>query len=287
MIRSLLFVPGDNPRMLAKSFDTAADALIFDLEDAVKADRKEQAREITSAAIASRTTDKLLFVRVNAYDTGLTLADLCAVMPKAPAGIVLPKCSGADQLARLDHQLEALETAYGIETGSTLILPIVTETAASIFSLGSYANVTPRLWGMVWGAEDLSSDLAAAGPRLGTAFTGPASLARNLTLFAARAARVHPVDAVYTRIDDLAGLEEEARIAQHEGFAGKAVIHPSHLETVNRAFMPTAQQIERARKIVAAIEQAPTAGAIRVDGELVEKPHYRAAKALLARAGGD
>lgn len=282
-IRSILFVPGDNARMQEKSFRTAADALIFDLEDAVAEERKQEARLLTAKTLRGRSSDKLVFVRVNAFDTAMTLTDLCAVLPSAPDGVVLPKCVGAGDIRKLDYQIEALEAAFGLAAGSTAILPIVTETPAAVLSLNEFAGSSKRLWGMLWGAEDLSAAIGAAGPRIDGEYGGYAMMARNLTLLAARSAGVIPVDAVYTGIRDLEGLERETRLARRDGFAAKAVIHPSHVEIVNQAFRPSEDELAKARRIVDAMEQVGAGGAIRLDGEMVDVPHYKAALALLGR----
>lgn len=282
-IRSILFVPGDNARMQEKCFATAADALIFDLEDAVAADRKQEARLLTAGTLRDRSRDTLVFVRVNAFDTGMTLTDLCAVLPSAPDGIVLPKCNGAEDIRKLDWQLDALEAAFGLAMGGTAIFPIVTETPAAVLSLDRLAVSCDRLWGVMWGAEDLSAAIGAAGPRIDGEYGGVALMARNLTLLAARAAGVVPVDAVYTNIRDLDGLEREARMARRDGFAAKAVIHPSHVDIVNQAFRPSEEELAKAKRIVEAMERAGAGGAIRLDGEMVDVPHYKAALALIGR----
>src|SRR5688572_5872256 len=191
-MRSLLFVPGDDERKIAKALESAADALILDLEDAVAPDRKAVAREICASVLRSAKTSKSLFVRVNGLDTPHTLADLAAVVSGKPDGVMLPKSSCGDDVRRLALHLKDLEARAGIAAGSIRILPIVTETATSMFGLGTYAApAIPRLCGMLWGAEDLAADVGATGNRGEDGRYTPAfHLARSLCLFGAAAAGV-------------------------------------------------------------------------------------------------
>ncbi|MBB4377676.1 citrate lyase subunit beta/citryl-CoA lyase [Bradyrhizobium sp. SBR1B] len=205
-MRSMLFVPGDSPRKFEKASEGKADALIIDLEDSVVTEKKAEARGLTLTMLKGRPGPHQLYVRVNALDTGITLADLAAVMPGKPDGIVLPKSQGGDDVRQVATWLEALEAAAGTELGSTRIVCVATETAGSIFGLGSYKGCSPRLAGLMWGAEDLSASLGATEKASGGVFHSPYRLARDLCLMAAAAAEVAPIDTVYTDIDNLAGL---------------------------------------------------------------------------------
>ena len=282
MIRSLLFVPGDSPRKFEKASAGTADALILDLEDSVVAAKKPEARQLVSDMLKAVRTSQARFVRINAFDTSLTLDDLAAIMPHAPDGIVLPKCEGPDDLRRLAHYFAAFEAAHGL--AQTKILAIATETAASLFSLGGYGNVDPRLWGMMWGAEDLSASLGARENMHDCVYHEPFRLARNLCLAGAAAAGVVAVDTICASLDDLSLVAAEAQAARRDGFGAKAVIHPSHVEPVNQAFTPTAAEIEWARKVLEAFAANGAAGAFRLDGKMIDKPHERAARAILAAA---
>ncbi len=284
MTRSLLFVPSDSLRKFTRARAGAADALILDLEDSVAASAKEAARTVTAQMLGEPRGRQQWLVRVNALDTGLTLADLAAVMPAAPDGIVLPKCTGPADVARLAHYLDAFEAASGIAAGRTRIFAIATETADSLFSLGSYRGSSPRLAALMWGGEDLSAALGASANRIGGDYLGPYRLARDLCLAGARAAGVEPLDAVYVDIQDLDGLREEALAARRDGFAGKAVIHPSHVDVVNAAFAPTAAEVEWAGRVLAAYAAAPNAGVLNLDGQMIDRPHLRQAQQLLATA---
>ena len=281
-MRSMLFVPGDSPRKFAKALTGTADALILDLEDSVAASGKLAARATVLDMLGQARPGQLLYVRVNALDSGLTLADLAAVMPGKPYGIVLPKCASAADVSQLSAWLDAFEAANNAPIGTTRILGIATETAQSIFGLASYRDAGPRLEALMWGAEDLSASLGASGNRQGRQYHSPYILARDLCLMAAAAAGVLAIDTVYTEISDLEGLRLEADAACRDGFAAKAVIHPSHVEPVNAAFTPSAEDLAWARRIVEIFEN-PTTGVQTLDGKMIDKPHLRAAERILAR----
>ena len=272
MTRSYLFVPADSERKIAKALDCQADALILDLEDSVALSSKPAARAL-AAEVLSGPRRKPLFVRVNAFDTGLTDIDLAAVVASRPDGLMLPKSvSGAD-VARL-ASMAALP-----------VIAIATETAASIFHMGSYAGATPLLHGLTWGMEDLSTALGAQSNRDETgAPTEPYRLARTLCLFAARAAGVEPIDGVYANFRDLDALERQCWEAMRDGFSGKLCIHPDQVDVINRSFSPSAEALARARRIVEAFAASGGAGVIAMDGTMLDVPHLKAAKALLARA---
>ncbi|NNM72773.1 HpcH/HpaI aldolase/citrate lyase family protein [Enterovirga aerilata] len=284
-MRSLLFVPGDSARKFDKARQGAADALILDLEDSVAPDRKDEARAIVREMLSAERGAQLLYVRVNALDTRRTLADIAAISPCRPDGIVLPKCESAEHLRQVSLWLDGIEAASGIQVGTTRIVAIATETAASVFGLGGYAGVTGRLAGLMWGAEDLSASLGATGNRAGRTYHSPYRLARDLCLMGAAAAGVAAIDTVYTDIEDLEGLAEEARAARRDGFSAKAVIHPKHVEAVNAAFTPGEEEVAWARRIVAAFAGDAGLGVVRIDGRMIDKPHLRAAEKILAAAG--
>ena len=197
-IRSLLFVPGDSERKIAKAQSSAADALILDLEDSVVPEKRAAARELCSATLQAGSAKKF-FVRINALSTDDALLDLAAVVRGRPYGIMLPKCGSARDIHILDRYLSALEIREGIPPGMIKVLPIVTETGASMFGAGTYRETTPRLVGLLWGGEDLAADIGARTNRDAEGRYGPAfELARTLCLLAATAARATAVDAVYT-----------------------------------------------------------------------------------------
>lgn len=281
-MRSLLFVPGDSARKFARARQTAADALIIDLEDSVGLDGKEAARGIARTMLEADRDRQQLYVRVNALDTGLTLADLAAAMPARPDGIVLPKCAAGDDVRRLSHYLDAFEAASGRAVGATRVLGIVTETAASLFGLGSYREGFPRLAGLMWGAEDLAASVGATENGDAGGYHAPFQMARNLCLMAAAAAGTVAVDTVSTDIGDIGRVETEARMARRDGFLAKAVIHPAHVDAVNAAFSPGPAELAWAKRIIDAFAVAPGSGVLRIDGKMIDRPHLRAAERLVS-----
>lgn len=272
-LRSLLFVPGDRPDRMAKAAALDADALILDLEDAVAPTAKPAARSAVAAFLAEPRRQRL-FVRVNPLDSGLIDDDLAAVAPAAPDGIVLPKAEGGATLAALDAKL----------AGDIRILPIATETPAAMFALGSYGGVTARLCGLTWGAEDLPAAIGAATSREADgSYAAPYQLARSLTLFGAHAAGVAAIETVYPDFRDLDGLAAYAARGARDGFTGMMAIHPAQVPVINAAFQPSDAAIAHARAIVDLFAANPGAGALSLDGKMVDAPHLKAALALLAR----
>jgi citrate lyase subunit beta/citryl-CoA lyase len=281
-MRSFLFVPGDSARKFESAKKTAADALILDLEDSVAPDQKAAARTITRGMLDARKAGQKLYVRVNALDTGLTLTDLAAVMPGRPDGIVLPKCAGAADVNRLALYLDAFEAASGIEAESTRIVVVATETAQAVLKLHSYEGASPRMWGMMWGAEDLAASLGSSRNRTDGRYHSPFLLARDLCLISAAAAGVVAIDTIATDIDDLTALKDETVAARRDGFLAKAVIHPKHVDVVNAALTPNDEEVAWARQIVKAFDDNPNSGVVKIDGKMIDKPHLRAAVKILA-----
>jgi citrate lyase subunit beta/citryl-CoA lyase len=280
-MRSMLFVPGDAMRKFEKASEGNASALVLDLEDSVVADKKDEARKLTRTMLGGRRNQQQLYVRVNAFETGLTLDDLAAVMPARPDGIVLPKSRGGEDVRKLSLWLDAFEAAAGSKPGSTQIVVVATETAEAMFGLGTYKHASPRLAGLMWGAEDLAAALGATENSSGGVHHTPYRLARDLCLIGAAAAEVAAIDTVYTDIDNLAGLEQVTRAARRDGFSAKALIHPKHVDIVNAAFEPTDAEREWAEKVVAAFADNPDLGTLRLDGKMIDRPHLRAARKVL------
>lgn len=282
MNRSFLFVPGDSERKLEKALDAGADALIIDLEDSVTADARPRARELTRDYIEGKDD---VWVRINPVDSDDAIHDLQAVMPGAPDGIVLPKPRNADDAMRLAMKLDELESQHGIDAGRTKILPLCTERPRALFALDGYVGATPRLAGLSWGAEDLA---AAVGARANRDADGnwlpPYELARSLCLFAAAAAEVPAFDTVFTDFRDLDGLARYASNAERDGFVGMLAIHPAQVETINNAFAPSVADLERAERIVALFDDNPGAGALGLDGEMIDRPHLVQARRTIALA---
>lgn len=283
-MRSLLFVPAHDARKLAKGLGCGADALIVDLEDAVPEAEKARARGLCAEFVCAHQASMRLVVRVNALQTGLLLDDLAAVVRAQPWAIMLPKCAGASDVLLLDSYLSALEARDGLRVGSTRILPIATESAASLFGLNSYGAAGARLAGLMWGGEDLAADIGTVANRGSDGrYTAPFALARTLTLLGATAAQVPAIDAVYTNFRDAAGLQAETAEAVRDGFSAKAAIHPDQVGVINAAFTPSAADADWAMRVIAAFDAAPSAGAISLDNRMLDRPHYRSAQRVLAR----
>jgi citrate lyase subunit beta/citryl-CoA lyase len=282
MSRSYLFVPADSERKLEKAQRAGADALILDLEDSVAADARPAARKLAREYLSGKDN---VWVRINPIGSEDASADLGEIMAAAPTGIMLPKSRGAADALALAAALDSLEEQHGIAVGSTRILSICTETPEALFALGSYKGATSRLSGLSWGAEDLSTAVGAAANRDAQgAWLPPYELARSLCLFAAAAANVAAIDTVYTDFRNLEGLALYAANARRDGFSGMLAIHPAQVDVINRAFMPTLTEIERARKIVALFDQNPGAGTLGMDGEMIDRPHLLQAQRILALA---
>ena len=276
-LRSLLFVPGDRPDRMEKALRAGADALILDLEDAVAAAAKPEARRYVAEFLNSRSTAKL-WVRINPLDTDEADKDLAAILASHPDGIVLPKAEGGASVAELTRRL----TERGNATAR--ILAIATETPAAMFQLGTYGG-SKRLAGLTWGAEDLPAAIGAATSREPDGrFTPPYELARSLCLFGAVAAGVAPIETVYPAFRDLEGLAAYAARARRDGFTGMMAIHPDQVAPINAAFTPSEAEIAHARAVVAAFEANPGAGALSLDGRMIDRPHLVQAQRTLAAA---
>ncbi len=281
---SLLFVPGDSERKFAKASACGADGLILDLEDAVAPSRKAEARTLVAGLVQLPQPRPWSFwVRINAFDTGLTADDLAAVVRPGLDGILLPKANNAEDVVRLGGELDALEARAGMEVGRTRILVVSTETPAAMFNLGGYAPAHPRLAGLAWGAEDLSAAIGATtnkGPD--GDWSHPYQLARSLCLFAAAAAEVAPIETLFSDFRDTDGLIESCRLARRDGFTGRIAIHPDQVAPINACFSASADDLAHARRVVDAFAAQPGAGTIGIDGKMYDIPHLKAARRVLA-----
>lgn len=275
-LRSLLFVPGDRPERFAKAAASGADALILDLEDSVTPEKKPEARAAVAEWLAGERSVPA-FVRVNPLDGGEVRADLDVLLGARPDGLVLPKAEGAQSVRAL--------VAMGADMP---ILPIATETPAAVFALGSYAEVAAHLAGLTWGAEDLPAAIGAATSRNPDgSYTTPYEMVRSLTLFGAHAAGVAAIETVYPNIADTGGLAAYVARGSRDGFTGMMAIHPAQVAIINAGFTPGEAEIAHARAVVDAFAANPGAGALKLDGRMIDQPHLKQARALLIRAGQD
>jgi citrate lyase subunit beta/citryl-CoA lyase len=273
-LRSLLFVPGDRPDRFAKAAASGADALILDLEDSVALERKPEARAAVADWLAGERQVPCL-VRINPIDGGEARADLDAVLPRRPDGIMLPKADGA----------ASVRTLIGMAWGDCPpILPIASETPAAVFTLGQYAEVAAHLLGVTWGAEDLPAAIGAASAREDDgSYTAPYQMVRALTLFGAHAAGVAAIETVFPNIADEAGLAAYVARGRRDGFTGMMAIHPAQVAAINAGFSPSEEEIAHARSVVQAFADNPGAGALKLGGKMIDQPHLKQARALLAR----
>jgi citrate lyase subunit beta/citryl-CoA lyase len=288
-MRSLLFVPGDSERKLEKGFASAADVVIIDLEDSVAPDNKPRARAIAGEFVRAnrQTAQSKIYVRVNDLDTSLTEADLSALVPARPDGIMLPKSNGGQDLQRLSAMLRVHEAEAGLHDGGIAIIPIITETGAGVFSAGTYRGASARLAGLTWGAEDLSAAVGARTARDETgAYTDVFRLARALTLLGAAAAETAAIDTVYPDFRDSDGFAAECAAAERDGFVAKMAIHPDQVPIINAAFTPSPEALGEARAVIEAFSAAVDAGVISLGGKMYDRPHLRRAQRIVARAGG-
>ncbi len=288
-MRSLLFVPADSERKLARGLDSGADALILDLEDSVAAANRPiarlLAREFLEAHGPAGVSGKIRrYVRINPLNSGLALDDLAAIVAGRPDGILVPKCV-PDDVRTADHYLSAFEAAAGAPVGAIRIIAIATETAAAVFALGGYAGTSPRLEAITWGAEDLSACIGGSNRTIDGDYDGPYQLARSLCLLAASAAEAIAIDTIYTDFKDPDGLRAEALAARRSGFAAKMAIHPAQLAVINEAFSVSDEEHAWAEKVVAAFAAQPDAGTLALDGRMIDKPHLVLARRLLGLPG--
>jgi citrate lyase subunit beta/citryl-CoA lyase len=284
-MRSWLFVPGDSEAKLAKVAGCGADVVIVDLEDAVAPQAKAAARGLARGWLERhRDAGCRRWVRINALDTPLWRDDLAAVIAGAPDGIMVPKAAGPAQLQILAGELHDLEQRHGAAPGHTRLLPLVSETPAAALAIPAYAQVPiPRLAGLTWGAEDLSAAIGASRKRDAEGrWTDAFRMVRAQVLLAAHACGLAAIDTLYADFRDLGGLERTAHESRGDGFAGMLAIHPDQVPVINAAFLPSEDEIAEARRIVEAFAAAPGAGALQLEGRMLDQPHLEQARRLLA-----
>ena len=283
-LRSLLFAPANHARHAQRVFESAADAAVLDLEDAVPPAGKLAARVSALAALA-RPRTCAGYVRVNSFATPWCHGDLVAVVAPGTDGIVLPKAESAEQLRTLAWLIGNLERERGLPAGAIDLLPLV-ETARGIMALEEICSASPRVRRVAFGGGDYTLDLGLTW----TAAEDELAFARARLVHCARAAGIEPpIDTVQLQLRDSERFRASAARARQLGFQGKLCIHPDQVPIANAAFGPTAAEIARARAVVTAFEAAEAAGsaAIEVDGQFVDYPVLHAARRVLALAGRD
>lgn len=279
-MRTLLFSPGNNMRMIYKAGTLGADAIIVDLEDAVPMADKETARLFvrdTLPALADQPS--AVFVRVNALTTGLTESDIEWTVQTGLDGIVLPKSESADDVLAAAAMIDKAEHARSLSAGGVRILPLL-ETARGVASARSVAAAHERVVAVAFGGVDFSRDMGVDFSREGDEL----AYARAHIALMARAEGKCAVDTPWIDIHDPDGLRAHARMARQLGFHGKLLIHPSQVGPVNAMFSPAPEAVAYADKVVEAFETARErgAGAISLDGKMIDEANYRQAVDLLA-----
>jgi citrate lyase subunit beta / citryl-CoA lyase len=285
-MRSLLFVPADGGAKLDKAMAAGADAVIVDLEDSIAADRKEMARKTALDFLKAQQSKKgrpRLLVRINGLDTGMTDADLDAIVAGAPDAVLFPKAEGGVSVTHLDAKLTAREAIAGLPEGSIKILAQSVESAMGFFLAGTFRDCSKRLIGLTWGPEDLSAELGAQVNREadGT-LTEPYRLARAMCLLGAAAAKVPAIETIHVDFRNPEVLRRDTELARRDGFVGRLAIHPAQVPVINAVFAPTAEQIEQAKAIIAAFAAQPGAGTVGIGGKMYDRPHLARAQVLLA-----
>ena len=276
-IRSLLFMPGNRPNMLEKGATLPADALVLDLEDSVPPEEKPNARGVVSEFLP-KLAGKRLFVRVNGMQTQWVKDDIKAVTSKYLLGISIGKMESAEMARELSAILLAEERRVGLADGHTKVIAWI-ETAKGIAHVREIAQASPRILGLAFGAEDFTADMGITRTKTGE----EVALAKGLTAIAARAADVLAFDTPDPDYKDIPGLIAEANRAKAMGFTGKFVIHPAQIGPVNDVFRPTQAEVDYARKVVAAFDEARIKGsaAVGLEGKMIDTPVWKRAMQLL------
>lgn len=282
--RALLFMPGDDRKKILKGAALGIDTVIMDLEDAVALNRKEAARQtvlevLTASDVDFGQTERL--VRVNAASTGLQEEDLRATVQGHPEGYVLPKVESAQDVLHFSGALRESEQALGIVPETIQLLALI-ETAPGVVNLPEIAVASERLVALMVGAEDLTTDIGAVRSTEGQEIF----YARSAVVMHAAAFGLQAIDTPYVNFRDLEGLRAETEQVMRMGYTGKLAIHPAQIGPIHDVFTPSDEEIEQARRLVAAHEehQASGAGVFALEGKMVDMPVIRAAERVLARA---
>ena len=285
--RAVHFVPGANEKMLNKSLALAADSLVLDLEDAVTPDNKDTARETVTDWLKNIDFGRQeRMVRMNPLDTPWGVPDLEMTMQGRPDYYLVPKVRTKDDLFKIDAILTRMEKQLDYAPGEVKLVVLATETPEGLLNIKDF-GACPRVDALSWGAEDLSAAIGARRNRDEAGqFLEVFRYARIMTLLAATAARVQPLDTVFVDIRDSAGFQRDCVEGAWMGFTGKITIHPNQIDTVNTVFSPSAEEIAESQELLAAFEENEKAGkmAFSFKGQMVDVPHLTRARTILERA---
>lgn len=288
MIRSAIYVPGNVPEMLDQAGMFGADAVILDLEDTVPAAEKKEARGMVRDVLG-RIKGPMRFVRINGIMTGLFKDDLTAVFCEELDGVYLPKVESSRELEQVDSLLSELEEKAGLDKGRVEIHPLFESARGIMNAYGILEKSTARVRKAGFGAVDLMRDISVQfGPRLWKSDGLELLFARSQLVFSTRAAgKSAPIDSVYINISDLDGLEKEALLARRLGFQGKSAVHPDQVAVINKVFTPSADEINYAKKVIAAFEEAEARGSasLTVGESFVDIPIVEKARSIVQKYG--
>ncbi len=279
VLRSLLFVPGNQPKMLEKAAGCSPDAFVPDMEDSVPVEEKVNARHITASFLPQLAkTGALVIPRVNAMDTGLLEDDLAAVIGPHIDGVSVGKICTPQDIMYVSDVIAGLEEKAGVPVGQTKLLPWI-ETAMAIVHCYEILASSPRVIGAAFGAEDFTHDMGIERAEDDSEVAVP----RSITCVASRAADVLALDTPFFGFRDLDALRQNALVSKKIGFKGKFAIHPAQIDTINEVFSPSAEDIDHARRVVAVFEEAERdgRGSTSLDGKVIDVPVMKRARALL------
>ncbi len=284
VLRSLLFVPGNQSSMLDKAMGFAPDAFMPDLEDSVPLEEKARARDVTASYLPQLAqVGPLVIPRVNSLDSGLLEDELAALVGPHIAGVSVGKIQTGKDIDYISGILARLEKQAGVPIGHVKLVPWI-ETAMAIVHAYEICMASPRIIGVAFGGEDFTHDMGIERSEDDSEVAYP----RSVMCVAARAAGVLALDTPYFRFRDPEGLRQNALASKKVGFKGKFAIHPAQIDIINATFSPSPTEIEYARRVVAAFEEAERAGrgSTSLDGKVIDVPVVKRARALLEVAGG-
>ena len=281
MFRTLLFIPGNNKRFIEKARSLNADIICFDLEDSVPLNEKQAARDLVSEALEEKKDhgNRNVYVRINSYESGMSIQDLDAIVSDQIDGVVVPKVNNEKEVNYLVRSLIESERQKAMSKKIGIMASI--ESAQGLVNSYSIATADVRVKTLVFGVFDFLNDMGLDYVQDGIEY----SFARAKIPIDARAAGIGAIDAIWHKVDDIEGLVRDAGTAKRLGYQGKCVIHPKQVEPVARVFLPSNNEIDWARKVVHALEEimekGKGIGAVTVDGRMVDAAHYRQAKSVL------
>jgi citrate lyase subunit beta/citryl-CoA lyase len=278
LFRSLVFVPGNNPRFLEKAKSLSADIVCFDLEDSVPDKEKKKARTLIKNTLKQRKDySSDIFVRTNSPDSGRIVADLKEIVQKGIDGIVIPKVNSANELKKIEKTISSLEKKRRIK--GIRLMPSI-ESALGVVNCYEIASSSKRIDALVFGIFDLLNDMGIeytkGNPR-------GAKYSRYKVPVAATAAGVTAIDGIWQDLKDKNGFTKDCQVGKSLGYVGKSVIHPDQIKTVHKIFHPNKTEIKWAKKVCSVYEKSTKKGkgATVVDGKMIDEVHYKRAKALL------